>query len=208
VATRHLILFVKAPRLGAVKTRLARDIGRYEAWRFHRDTTRLMLRRLSGGKSWRTWLAVTPDEFAARAGFWPSSIPRLPQGHGTIGTRMAHAFAAMPPGPSVLIGADIPTVARRHIAAAFRHLGHADVVFGPSTDGGYWLVGMRHAGLARVLFKSVRWSSPHALADTLANAKTRKITLLDPLTDIDTGTDHKRWKETGLSPSNAPAAAA
>jgi hypothetical protein len=195
VRPRHLILFVKAPRLGAVKTRLARDIGQYEAWRFYRDTTRLMLRRLSGRASWRLWLAVTPDEFAVRAGFWPAAIPRMGQGHGDLGARMARAFAAMPPGPAVLIGADIPAVRRSHIETAFRDLAQADLVFGPSTDGGYWLVGMRYARLARGLFKSVRWSSSHALADTMANAKSRKVALLDPLTDIDTGEDYRAWRD-------------
>jgi hypothetical protein len=154
-----------------------------------------MLRRLSGRASWRLWLAVTPDEFAVRAGFWPAAIPRMGQGHGDLGARMARAFAAMPPGPAVLIGADIPAVRRSHIETAFRDLAQADLVFGPSTDGGYWLVGMRHTRLARGLFKSVRWSSPHALADTMANAKSRKVALLDPLTDIDTGEDYRAWRD-------------
>lgn len=191
---RHVILFVKAPRFGAVKTRLARDIGRYEAWRFYRDTTRLMLARLAGNPSWRCWLAVTPDEFASRSGFWPGDIARLPQGKGDIGARMARALASIPPGPAVLIGADIPTVAQRHIRDAFERLMRADLVFGPSTDGGYWLVGARRAALARHLFRNVRWSSPHALEDTLANAKSRQVALLDPHTDIDTGGDYRAWK--------------
>jgi rSAM/selenodomain-associated transferase 1 len=208
VPTRHLILFVKAPRLGAVKTRLAKDIGRYEAWRFYRDTERLMLRRLTGSASWRCWLVVTPDEFARQGRFWPPSIPRSGQGRGDIGERMARAFALIPPGPAVLIGADIPAVTRNHIREAFRRLAHADLVFGPSTDGGFWLIGTRRAGLTRGLFKNVRWSSPHALADTLANAKGRKVALVKPLTDIDTGENYRAWREGRLRPSDAPEGAA
>jgi uncharacterized protein len=192
----HLILFVKAPRLGAVKTRLARDIGRLQAWRFYRETTRSMIRRLGGQESWRLVLAVTPDRFAGQAGFWPAGIPRVPQGHGDIGARMARAFDSVPPGPAVLIGADIPTVTRDHVSTAFRLLSRSDLVFGPSTDGGFWLVGMRRSAAMRGLFRAVRWSSRHALADTLTNAGGRmKVALLDPLTDIDTGREYRRWKK-------------
>ena len=192
---RHLILFVKAPQIGSVKTRLARDIGCYDAWRFYRDTTALMVKRLTHGPGWRTILAVTPDDFAGRAGFWPPRLPRIAQGQGDIGIRMARAFEKMPPGPAVLVGADIPTLTRDHIAQAFRLLRRADLVFGPSTDGGFWLVGTRQARLMRRVFRNVRWSSEHALADTLANAGPHKAVLLDPLTDIDTGAEYRAWKE-------------
>ena len=188
---RHLILFVKAPRIGTVKTRLARDIGRYEAWRFYRDTTGLMLKRLARGPRWQTLLAVTPDHFAERAGFWPAAIPRIPQGQGDIGRRMAHAFEAAPPGPAVLVGADIPTLTQDHIAEAFHRLRGSDLVFGPSTDGGFWLVGARDGRSIRNLFKDVRWSTKYALADTIAKAGRRKVALLAPLTDIDTGADYR-----------------
>ncbi len=191
----HLILFGKAPRIGSVKTRLARDIGRYEAWRFYRDTTNLMLKRLSRDRRWRTVLAVTPDHFARRAGFWSDALPRMPQGPGDIGTRMARAFDAMPDGPIVLVGADIPALGRKQIVRAFRLLRRSHLVFGPSTDGGYWLVGSRSRKAIRNLFRNVRWSGPHALADTIANAGRRKVALLDPLTDIDTGADYRAWKE-------------
>ena len=192
---RHLILFVKAPRIGSVKTRLARDIGRYEAWRFYREMTALMVKRLAHGPGWRTVLAVTPDEFAERVGFWPKHMPRIAQGSGDIGIRMARAFEAMPPGPAVLVGADIPALTRDHIKQAFRRLRDSDFVFGPSTDGGFWLVGTRQARHMRRLFRTVRWSSEHALADTLANAGQHKVALLDTLTDIDTGAEYRAWKK-------------
>jgi glycosyltransferase A (GT-A) superfamily protein (DUF2064 family) len=76
---------------------------------------------------------------------------------------------AMAPFPrAILIGSDIPGLGPADIAAGFRALGKADAVFGPALDGGYWLVGF---GPRRphCPFAKVRWSSPHALADTLAN---------------------------------------
>jgi hypothetical protein len=192
---RHLILFVKAPRIGSIKTRLAHDIGRYEAWRFYRETTVLMVSRLTRESQWRPILAVTPDQFADRAGFWPRHIRRIAQGPGDIGIRMARAFETLPPGPAALIGADIPTLTRASIEEAFRLLRRSDFVFGPSTDGGFWLVGTRQARLMRRVFHNVRWSSEHALADTLANIGQHKVALLDPLTDIDTGAEYRAWKE-------------
>ena len=190
----HLILFVKAPRIGSIKTRLARDIGRFEAWRFYRETTDLMVERLTRGPQWRTVLAVTPDQFAERAGFWPASIPRIAQGAGDIAIRMTRAFEAMPPGPAVLVGADIPALTRGRIAEAFRLLRRSDLVFGPSSDGGFWLVGTRQARLMRRMFRNVRWSSENTLSDTLANVGLHKVALLDPLTDIDTGAEYRAWK--------------
>ena len=60
-----------------------------------------------------------------------------------VTSRMRGAFGQMPPGPSLLIGSDIPGVERHHLAAALAKLRHADAVFGPAPDGGYWLVGFR-----------------------------------------------------------------
>src|SRR6185437_6174437 len=99
---------------------------------------------------------------------WPARATIEPQGAGDLGTRMRRALAACPPGPAMLIGADIPRLTARHIADAFRLLGRHDLVFGPAEDGGFWLVGARHPQHLPPLFEQVRWSSPHALADTLA----------------------------------------
>ncbi len=68
-----------------------------------------------------------------------------------------------------------------------------DAVFGPAVDGGYWLVGMKRRPWLRGVFADVRWSSPHALADTLANLAGRRVLLLDRLRDVDTGADLAAW---------------
>ncbi|MGH7006622.1 MAG: hypothetical protein ACREIP_21965, partial [Alphaproteobacteria bacterium] len=61
---RHLIIFAKAPLLGAVKTRLARDIGAAAALHFYERTARRTVETLArAGVSWQVWLAVTPDAF-------------------------------------------------------------------------------------------------------------------------------------------------
>ena len=196
---RHLVIFAKEPRLGAVKTRLARDIGAPAALRFYEETLRVLLARVARNVPWRCWLAVSPDPFAAAVRRRWRSLPRgvavIGQGTGDLGARMAASFARLPPGPAVLIGSDIPAVMRAHIAEAFAALGRHDAVFGPAEDGGYWLVGQRRLRPMPDLFRSVRWSSPEALAETLANlAPGQTHALVARLEDIDDGKAYARWR--------------
>ncbi|WP_094022363.1 TIGR04282 family arsenosugar biosynthesis glycosyltransferase [Maliponia aquimaris] len=180
---------LKVPRPGRVKTRLARDIGSTTAaWWFRHQVTRL-LRRLRDPR-WRIVLAVAPDREGLTSRIWPAGLPRLPQGPGDLGQRMARALRAAPPGPVCLIGADIPGVTRAHIARAFAALGAAEAVFGPAPDGGYWLVGLRNASrVPNSLFDGVRWSSEQALSDTLASIPGTRVALVDVLHDVDTAED-------------------
>lgn len=190
---RHLVLFARAPRLGAGKRRLARDIGDLAALRFERAMVGLLCRRLARDRRWRLRLAVTPDDARFAARLWPRGVPIAGQGGGDLGARMWRALAACPPGPAVLIGADIPAVAAHHIAAAFRLLGRHDLVFGPAADGGFWLVGARRCPCLPPLFGAVRWSGPHALADTLANLPPRvSVGFAARLDDIDDGLSYRR----------------
>ncbi len=193
--TRQLLIFVKAPRLGQVKRRLARDIGGPEAWRFYRRTARHLILSLAGDPRWQSHLIVTPDDFDGREPFWPRTLPVIKQGQGDLGARMNRAFLAAPPGPAVLVGSDIPDLGPRHIAAAFDALGRHDAVFGPAEDGGYWLVGFTRRARHTDPFAGVAWSSPSALADTLANLpRSYSVAMLEKLGDIDVGADHARWR--------------
>ena len=83
---------------------------------------------------------------------------------------------------------DIPGLGPADIAAGFRALGRADAVFGPALDGGYWLVGFGPRRPHRPFVKA-RWSSPHALADTLANFRRHRVALLPPKRDVDSAED-------------------
>ena len=106
---------------------------------------------------------------------------------------MRRAIASCPPGLVVLVGADIPALAARHVVAAFRLLGACDLVFGPAADGGFWLVGARRRPLPAELFKRVRWSSPDALADTLAGLPPIvSVGFAEQLEDVDDGDAYRR----------------
>ena len=185
---RHLILFVRLPRLGTGKRRLGRDIGAVAALRFQRLMLARLLRRLGRDRRWRLRLAVTPNRPLPRGLKLPSRIAVVTQGPGDLGARMRRALDACPPGPAALIGSDIPDLAATHIAEAFRLLGRHDLVFGPTGDGGFWLVGARGSPRLPPLFGPVRWSTPHALADTIANLSRRvSVGFAVRLDDVDDG---------------------
>jgi hypothetical protein len=187
----HLVVFARQPRLGAVKTRLGREIGMVPAAVFYRRALGLVLARLGRDPRWRPWLAVTPD--GAVDGPWPHGWTVFPQGPGDLGRRMARAMTTLPPGPVAIVGADVPEVRPAHVARAFRALGAHDAVFGPAGDGGYWLVGLSRRPPRLSLFEGVRWSSGFALADTIANLD-RAPALVDILDDVDDRASWERWR--------------
>ena len=172
---RHLVLFVRTPQLGRGKRRLAQEIGDVATVRFERLMLGLLLRRLAHDRRWRLRIAVTPDTACPHARHWRRGVEAEGQGGGDLGIRMHRALAA------------------RHIAAAFSLLGRHDLVFGPAEDGGFWLVGARRRPRLPLLFEQVRWSSPHALADTLAGLPPRvSVGFVDRLEDVDDGEAYRR----------------
>ena len=121
---------------------------------------------------------------------------------GNLGERMQAAFLdAFQTGANrvVLIGTDIPQVRTDHLEQAFDALAKNDLVIGPSTDGGYWLIGTNRPV---DLFKGIQWSTDAVFGQTLALAKEQglRAKALSPLKDIDTVEDLKQvlpgWKET------------
>jgi uncharacterized protein len=209
-AVGHLVVFLRAPRLGRVKSRLAAGIGAVAALGFYRRTSARLLRELTRDRRWRCHLALTPDRAARGKRPWRVGARWRGQGGGDLGRRMARVFETLPPGPAVVIGSDIPAITTAHVAAAFRALGRCDAVFGPAVDGGYWLVGLRRRPrLPRRLFERVRWSSQHALADTLtALPRAMSVAMLERLEDIDDAGAYRRWLNRRRRGSNAPAGGA
>jgi hypothetical protein len=193
---RHLVIMAKAPQAGRVKSRLAVAVGPVEALRCYRVLLEQTVRRLAGDGRWVTWLAVTPDEAAPRFAALARclSIAIIAQGAGGLGARMQRLMERLPPGPVIIVGSDIPAIGRGDIAAAFRALGRSDAVFGPAEDGGYWLVGQRRTPKPLRLFDAVRWSSQHALSDTLENLHGRGVSFVSTMTDVDDEADYLRWR--------------
>ena len=182
-----VIVFARAPRLGAVKRRLARDIGDRAALGFHVATMTGLLRDLTARRRFDVVLAVTPDRARIRL---PAGVRRMDQGHGDLGVRMSRALGRY--RRVALMGCDIPQARAADVRDAFRRLGTFDAVFGPASDGGYWLIalGPRRPG---DLFSGTRWSTEHALADTLKQFRHHRVGFLRCLSDVDTEADYRRF---------------
>ncbi len=201
----RIVVLSKAPIRGFVKSRLAAVIGPDASLAVHRRLTSHVLAEIEMAVDLATSkggidaeIRVTPDEEAPGARTWvPPSIRVRPQGPGDLGDRMRRAFdEGFAEGAAliVVVGTDCPGFTRRHPAEAFAALAHADVVLGPATDGGFWLLGARAP--TPELFHDVPWSTSAVLESTkrLARAAGLTVTLLETLSDIDTVDDLDRLR--------------
>jgi len=195
---RWLVVMAKEPRAGRVKSRLARKIGVAEATRFYRVTLDALGRSIARDPRWQTVFAVAPDG-AVEAPVWPDRIPVIGQGAGDLGERMQRIMDAMPPGPVVIVGSDIPGLTGTRIEEAFRLLGANDAVFGKARDGGFWLVGLKRRPHVPRIFGHVRWSTGKALKDTLRNCRSLDVGFAATLADVDRRTDWKKWRRGRLN---------
>ncbi|WP_418152584.1 DUF2064 domain-containing protein [Litorimonas sp. RW-G-Af-16] len=157
---------------------MAADIGVTHAKRHYRGMMATILRHVQDPR-WLTILAVTPPASLGQIPDW-QGITQIPQVSGSLSPRLAQIFARK--GPTLVIGTDSPQVRSRDIAAAFQALRHTDVVFGPASDGGFWLMGA-NGPLSPAKFEGVRWSTEHTLADI--KAQFGRVATLRTLTDID-----------------------
>jgi rSAM/selenodomain-associated transferase 1 len=195
--TRHLVIMARTPQAGRVKQRLAREIGAMAAASFYRALLFEQIRLLANDPRWTLCLFVTPDRDTAHPA-WRSTrrLTVRGQGQGDLGARMKRPFRLLPPGPLVLVGSDIPLMRPHHIWRAFRLLGQHDLVFGPASDGGFWLVGARRSRpLPAPLFAGVPWSTAQTLAEALATIPSHvSIGLADTLDDVDDAADYRRYR--------------
>jgi rSAM/selenodomain-associated transferase 1 len=194
-AENRLIIFLKAPRAGSVKTRLATTLGDHaalEAYRLLLATTLGAMQPLSSVE-----LRFTPDDAAEEAArLLRPGWTAVAQGPGDLGERLARAFDdAYREGARrvAVIGSDCPDLTAADITEAWETLDESDVVLGPATDGGYWLLASRRP--CAFLFRGIPWSSSAVLAATRRRAESAglEVTLLRELTDVDTEEDWLRW---------------
>lgn len=200
----RLIIFTRYPEPGKTKTRLIPSLGQDGAAELHRrmtEQTLAVVRQFQndhpvsvevwyeggGQRLVRQWLG--PD------------IPSRPQGRGNLGERMACAFReAFHAGMDrvVLMGTDIPEITVSIVRAAFENLYSADVVLGPASDGGYYLIGLRQ--VVPQLFVDMPWGTDKVLERTksIADDLGLSVIFLDTLADIDRIEDLHRWKGTSI----------
>lgn len=191
----RLIVFAKAPILGAVKSRIAISVGNHLALEIYQSLLRRVFDSLKCIP--HVEIRVTPDDsskdFPIHNG-QPWNFK--PQGGGNLGERLAAAFAetfAAKIERAVIIGSDCPEVSEADINLAWNALEISDLVLGPAVDGGYWLIGLRKP--CSGLFEQIDWSSNKVLEQTLSRAKVSGLSvhLLRELSDIDTIEDWQRY---------------
>lgn len=190
-----LILFLRAPVLGTVKSRLAAGIGPEAALAAYTTLLDTLVHSLRSESE--VELRVTPDDGAARVAPWLQPGWQVqPQGDGDLGDRLHRATSAhLTHGSAgvLVIGSDCPDVTPADLQEAREQLVTHDVVLGPALDGGYWLIGLRRP--APTLFAAMPWGTGSVLGETLRRLGEAGLThhLLRPLADIDTASDWESW---------------
>ena len=199
MAAHALIVFVKEPRPGAVKTRLARVIGNEHAAHLYRVLAEEAVRRTRPrGGEYEQFLFFTPAESGPTLARWFPGETLLPQKGGDLGQRMSNAFETAFAGGArrvAIVGTDAPGISRPLITEALLALGDHDVVVGPAQDGGYYLLALDRPRPG--LFEGIPWSTSGVLAATAERASLLglRLSVLEPLTDIDTLDDLRReWR--------------
>jgi len=146
---------------------------------------------------WTPILYATPDSALqdTLGGIWPPHLQRRSQGNGDLTDRLNKGLFETPPGPVLFIGADAPDLSPALLRLAVFKLQTHDAVFGPASDGGFWLFGLNKTPRTDSPLYNVRWSTENALADVRANLPSAaRIAYLPTLIDIDKAEDWRAWR--------------
>ncbi len=189
-----LIIFIRNPEPGKVKTRLAAAVGAERALAIYRELLDLTRRAALGSEAEKyLWYS----HFVDKADGWPESDFRkmLQQGED-LGDRMAYAFetALADHDKAVIIGSDCPYLSPVLLDEAFELLDDSDFVIGPATDGGYYLLGMNR--FAPEVFQGIEWSTDTVFRETVARIRQSgaDYEVLPLLSDVDEIGDWERFK--------------
>jgi rSAM/selenodomain-associated transferase 1 len=189
-------VFVREPRPGAVKTRLAARVGEGPAAALYRAMAEQVLRRTDPRQppaaAYARRVVFTPAAARASVAAWlPGEALQAQEGQD-LGARMAAAFSSAFAGGAervALVGTDVPALSRAEVEGAFERLERADVVMGPAHDGGYYLLAL--ARPQPELFRGVPWGSDAVASATERRAEALGLSLarLPVLHDVDTADD-------------------
>ena len=189
-----LLVFLKAPRPGQVKTRLAAEIGDEAAARVYRGLAERVLAQTApeAPDTYRRLVFFTPADAHAEIAAWLPGETLVAQEGADLGQRMDGAFAeafARGATRAALVGTDVPRLTRAHVREALAALGQQAVVIGPAADGGYYLVALRER--RPELFRGVDWGTAGVCSATVERASSLGLAVhfLEPLRDVDTAAD-------------------
>lgn len=208
MASPTIILMLKAPVVGTVKTRLATTVGAEEALRIYRMLVERQLLALP--LAWSVSVHYTPNESESLMRSWltprRAGLNFTPQASGDLGQRLSAAFATefQNGATAVLaVGGDCPGLDLAVLSSAHESLLSTDAVIGPAADGGYYLLGLQEPHPA--LFQGIRWSTPEVLIRTRGKMQAEGLTWteLPLLEDVDDHPDWLRAQANGLMPEGS-----
>jgi rSAM/selenodomain-associated transferase 1 len=187
----RLIIFTRYPEPGRTKTRLIPALGAMGAADLHRRMTEQALataRRFAAHQAVALEVRYTGGDAALIRQWLGANLLLRKQSDGDLGVRMRDAFhASFQEGGErvVLIGTDCPGITSDTLASAFKALRHNDLVLGPASDGGYYLIGLSRA--IPPLFQGILWGTDRVLQYTLqiALGLDLRCDLLERLDDVD-----------------------
>lgn len=190
-----LIVFTRYPEPGKAKTRLIPVLGENGASNLHRQMTEHTLsqvRELQSDRATRVEVYFTGGDQLLMQDWLGTDIIYQPQGEGDLGQRMQSAFqTAFASGMEgvAIVGTDCPGLDAKIMAQAFEQLNSHDLVLGPATDGGYYLIGLRR--VIPELFAGINWGTSEVREKTVAIAVSLGLAVayLPPLFDIDRPVD-------------------
>lgn len=216
----HLIVFTRYPEPGRTKTRLMPALGALGAAQVQRQMTEhtlatvaQLIQQRPPEQPLQVWVCYGGAEAEAMAAWLGQDWCYLPQAQGDLGDRMAQAFGqAFAAGAErvVIIGIDCPDITPEILAGAFEQLRRQDLVLGPASDGGYYLIGLGQQ--LPSLFDRMAWGGDGVLAETLERAQRAGLGVaqLVQLSDVDYPEDLARWahhqRRRMLSPARPPIA--
>jgi uncharacterized protein len=206
---RCILLFVKLPEKGRVKSRLALHIGEDVALRLYENMVLDVINMLKRGRFPFRICFTPPDARDQMTGWLGQEYDYLPQTGGHLGDRMEKAFACVFSGEvekALLIGSDIPGLTTDLIDEAFTALLTSDAVIGPADDGGYYLMGFRKNTFTPGIFHDIAWSTSAVFRETLEKLREASVTLhiLPEMTDIDTLEDLRTLVSQVTGPRSEP----
>ncbi len=198
-----LVVFLRAPEPGRVKTRLAKDVGDEKALALYKG---FVSATLDAADAWCGRHGQAPESRAIRIAYYPENRQDMvaawlgrerqyiAQSGKDLGRRMANAMAGAfdhGAGRVALVGTDIPQIRSGLLAQAFDALNRSDVVIGPSLDGGYWLIGACRETFIPAIFENIDWGTSSVCAATTELCQTHGLatSFLEPLRDVDTLAD-------------------
>ncbi len=192
-----LIIFLKYPDEGKVKTRLATVIGDYYAKEIYKLISSNIIEEIKKIENVKIYIFYSGENNSERFENWlGKEFNYLSQNGNDLGERMKNAFEnvfSFGANKAIIMGTDIPGLNSKNISEAIRKLDKKDIVIGPSKDGGYYLLGMRN--FYREIFEGIEYSNNMVYQRTLQKINKLKLEYesLIILQDIDTESDLNEW---------------